>query len=371
MSQPYQPPTDAQGNVRYLFKDHNPYFDDIEILKAAKAARILLRKQARDDDAERQNADDSGQTFRNAVYKVVDRQRQNFSDWKPGEELNFRAQNAMHELREFRDRWGLGGTSRAGSRSNSRAPSRRASATDPVLKAGRESERALGASQLTTDYDAETTALTTQNGATPVDPSEAPSTPTMMGDGPLKSHTFPTPKAAGRDGVFDDDHEPKKPHVLFLDSKNVDGSGRLFDTEGQLAGGPASTAPVTTHQDAARPLTASPEMVQQSLPGESPIVSTPATRIEGLPDRSNDSPTDEILATPRNDDGAALPVTAQMPGEIKRVNADRMTLHPLSNDDEMMPRPSITSNHSELIPEGKGSKRMFKMSKMFSKPLLQ
>jgi hypothetical protein len=50
MSTPYQPPRDpATGQVRYLFSDHNPYFDDIEILKAARAARMLLRKQTMDE----------------------------------------------------------------------------------------------------------------------------------------------------------------------------------------------------------------------------------------------------------------------------------------------------------------------------------
>ena len=137
MSQPFQPPTDAQGNVRYLFKDDNPYFDDIEILKAAKAARVLLRQQAQDIDDERRQPEEYGlDKFRDAVYKVVDRQRQNFSEWKPGENVNARAQVAMNELREFRERWGLSGPSRAGSRSNSRAPSRRASTTDAGLLHG-------------------------------------------------------------------------------------------------------------------------------------------------------------------------------------------------------------------------------------------
>jgi len=127
MAKPYQPPVDKYGNTRYLFQDHNPYFDDIEILKAAKAARLLLREQTKDADAERALSDEHGlDRFRDAVYKAMDKQRQSLADWKPGEELNKRAENAMHELREFRERWGLGG-SRAPSRSGSRAPSRRAS----------------------------------------------------------------------------------------------------------------------------------------------------------------------------------------------------------------------------------------------------
>ena len=142
LAQPYQPPVDAAGRVRYLFKDRNPYFDDLEILKAARAARMLLRKEAQEADDERlasAGADDH--PFRDAVQRVMDRRREmadQWAEWKPGEELNARAQNAMLELREFRDKWGLGSraNSRMGSRSNSRAPSRRAS-TDMVYRPGR------------------------------------------------------------------------------------------------------------------------------------------------------------------------------------------------------------------------------------------
>lgn len=130
INKPYEPPRDALGNVRYLFSDHNPYFDDIEVLKAARAARILLRRQTKDIDAEKaRNAEHGGERFRHTVRKVVDQQRQSLADWKPGEDMHASVQNAMQELREFRDRLasGLpGSTSRAGSR----GPSRRASSTD-------------------------------------------------------------------------------------------------------------------------------------------------------------------------------------------------------------------------------------------------
>ena len=128
MTTPYQPPMDPHtGKVRYLFQEHNPYFDDIEILKAARAARILLRRQTLDMDG---GGTHGREKFRFAVMKVVDQQRQTLADWRPGDELEARAQYAMKELREFRDRWGLSMGSRAGSRVGSRAPSRRNSAAE-------------------------------------------------------------------------------------------------------------------------------------------------------------------------------------------------------------------------------------------------
>ena len=143
MSTPFQPPRDSHGRIHYLFKDHNPYFDDIEILKAARAARMLLRRQTKED--EKALHEEAGrERFRDAVRQAMDRQRQSLADWRPGEDLNNRAHNAMHELREFRERFALGvremsmSGSRSGSRPGSRGPSRRPSTNDASLKAGRE-----------------------------------------------------------------------------------------------------------------------------------------------------------------------------------------------------------------------------------------
>lgn len=128
MTKPYEPPRGPDGKVHYLFQDQNPYFDDIEILKAAKAARILLRRQTKDNEAEAAHHEGAGERLREAVRKVVDQQRQSLADWKPGEEFEAKAQTAMKELREFKDRWGLGmGMMGTGSRANSRGPSRRPS----------------------------------------------------------------------------------------------------------------------------------------------------------------------------------------------------------------------------------------------------
>jgi hypothetical protein len=129
MSQPYQPPRDHAGNVRYLFQDHNPYFDDIEILKAARAARMLLRRQTA-EVAEEEHRDRGAEKerFREVVWRTMHEQRNTLANWAPGEELEARAQNAMKEFRELREKWGLG----------SRAGSRRPSQTDVHMKIGGE-----------------------------------------------------------------------------------------------------------------------------------------------------------------------------------------------------------------------------------------
>ena len=125
---PYQPPKDEDGNIRYLFADQNPYFDDIEVVKAAKAARELLKEQTKDTDLEKER--DAGlerQTFTEAVRRVIEQQRASFATWAPGEQLDMKAQQAMRDLRELRDKWSWNPSSRAGSRANSRGPSRRTS----------------------------------------------------------------------------------------------------------------------------------------------------------------------------------------------------------------------------------------------------
>ncbi len=127
MSTPYVPPLSHDGKPQYLFQDHNPYFDDIEVLKAARAARLLLRRQTKDlTNGHEADGQPARERFRDVVRKAVEQQRHTLATWAPGEELEMKAREAMKELREFRDRWGLGG----GSRSNSRMGSRRTSVTD-------------------------------------------------------------------------------------------------------------------------------------------------------------------------------------------------------------------------------------------------
>lgn len=133
MTTPYQPPRDSSGRIQYLFKDHNPYFDDIEIMKAARAARILLRKQTKEMDTEEPHG---RERLRDTVWKIVDQRRQTLADWNPGEELDARRQLAVEQLRDFKERWGLAGSS--SSRPNSPGPSRRPSMVDAVTRSSSE-----------------------------------------------------------------------------------------------------------------------------------------------------------------------------------------------------------------------------------------
>ena len=127
LSSTYDPPRHADGSVRYLFQDHNPFFRDIEVLKAARAARKLLRAQTRDLAEERAYELEHGrERFSHTVRKAIDHQKQKLDDWAPREQ----ARDAMKDLRD----WGRSmsmqmgmSASRPGSRSNSRAPSRRSS----------------------------------------------------------------------------------------------------------------------------------------------------------------------------------------------------------------------------------------------------
>ena len=133
MTTPYQPPRDSMGRIQYLFQDHNPFFDNIEVMKAARAARLLLRKQTKELDVQ---GLPGRERLRDTVKKIVDQRRQTLAEWNPAEEIDARRQLAVEQIRDFRDRWGIGGG--IGSRSNSRAPSRRASTIEiPTRSTGK------------------------------------------------------------------------------------------------------------------------------------------------------------------------------------------------------------------------------------------
>lgn len=230
--------------------------------------------------------------------------------------------------------------------------------------------------------DKETAAITAQNAhassVSPVDPSEAPSTPTVIGDMPVKSKTFPTPSTPGHDTHVrvqdfespiaprhDVDHDRgKKGHVLFLDTKDIDGTGRLFDNEGEIVQSP-QTARSSVINDGQLlgvggrgDVVASPVSSTFRLPHEhdrqqaastlAPVqlaaplsAHTEGTKVDGLP------------TTSRTEAGDIAPAPAQPPSERDTIDDDQE-------------RPRVERQDTE-IPEGMGSKRMFKMSKMFSK----
>ncbi|WVQ99684.1 hypothetical protein IAU59_006823 [Kwoniella sp. CBS 9459] len=375
MSEPYKPPNNpATGQPHYLFRDHNPYFDDIEILKAAKAARILLRRQTRDIDEEKAHHDGpgAGERLREAVRKVVNEQRQSLADWKPGEELEARAHIAMKELREFRDRWGLGNTSRAGSRGPSRGPSRRPSQNDGLLRCAHKSEE-------------DRTAVTSTAAE-----SEAPSSPTVNGDVPLKSKSYPLPHEPPVDthwdysafpphsaglrseanpsrgtSIAEDDtaqngNERRHAHFAPLQT-DLDGSGRLFVDTGVNA--PASSRDISPNESFSRlprferdtPIVASPVASTIRLPPDtesqshSPVNAKSGSR--GLP---------QIAAPLDEESAAALPMTAREPNEMDHMY-EKAKQHVALNLTSETKR-----KDSEEQPEGTGSRRMFQLSKKFN-----
>ena len=131
----YSPPTNASGQVEYLFSDRNPYLADIEVIRAAREARSRLREETLATDAEMSRVPEHGvDRLREAVRRVVDQQRQSLAAWRPGERIDESVQHAFPELREIRDRWAAGMGSTGKSRPNSRGPSRRSSAHEGMLR---------------------------------------------------------------------------------------------------------------------------------------------------------------------------------------------------------------------------------------------
>ena len=386
LAEPYQPPKDSHGQTRYLFQDENPFFDDVEILKAARAARLLLRRQTKDLDALKTHDENGLVMFRDAVQKVVDRQRQHLADWKPGEELNIRAQIAFNELRDFRDRLSMGMVSRPGSRAGSRAPSRRSSTDFHLGKS--EFTRSFGNDyKLIPGYtDKETADITAMNAAVtaPLSNSPPPSSITAVGDTPAS----PKHKRDEQERA-DNVERGRKGHVLFLDTDAIDGQGRFMDED--LRESPHSaTRSKNTRTASPRGGHLPPAEIKQVAPtstgGDSlapPLeLSTLDTRalspstgasILGAPTVAEpENLAGEGVMTPRDIAGAALPLTAQMPHEIDRsTSRTRQTEEiPLSAlPPHVVAEIEESSPDSLNPPEGTGSRRMFQLSKKFSEHL--
>ncbi|WVN87683.1 uncharacterized protein L203_102871 [Cryptococcus depauperatus CBS 7841] len=383
MSTPYQPPLNKDGSVQYLFQDHNPYFDDIEILKAAKAARILLRKQMKDDE-EAKVTHHEGTTERlvEAVRKVMDQQRQSLAEWKPGEELEARAQGAMRELREFKERWSLGMGNMIGSsnRTDSRGPSRRPS------KEKHHGEK--------------------KNRYVPTS-SEANSSPIVTAGFP-KSKTHPVPNDTRKDKgaisttgdwIHDDinvsyisrpsleeikTEESNKPKPAFA-SLNVDDNDGFekFLGNGTLIESPiASTinlndmsgrSPIksVTPEDSTPPEKQGYQPENGTIPEEDTNITVrPYGRT--LERKANSVPTvginvsspailgETIHPSSNKERNGAFPLSAQEPSEMGYKYAK---IKETVVTDETSGRKSM---EKEVQPEGTGSKRMFQLSKKFN-----
>lgn len=317
---PYQPPRDENGNIRYLFADRNPYFDDIEVVKAAKAARQLLRDQTKDTDLER---DAERQTFTEAVRRKIDQQRASFATWAPGEQLDMRAQQAMRDLREFRDKWSWN-PSRAGSR----APSRRPSFSETNMR-----------NEMAEDRIGEESRIREQ--------SEARSSPTMVGgDVPLpKSKTYPDPASDHNT------HALNQPQVAFA---GLSDPSRERD-------GPIETD--KEHQDEAS-VEGPSDPFKRVAPATVIFTEQGGVR-EGPAHVPEQVPT--IVASPS---ASMVDVRATEPDLAQHATVQRLreeaggkNLHVPDDGDKDQPRPS---GESEVRPEGTGTKRMFQLSKRFS-----
>ncbi|KIR81031.1 hypothetical protein I305_03418 [Cryptococcus gattii E566] len=385
MTKPYEPPRGPNGKAHYLFQDQNPYFDDIEILKAAKAARILLRRQTKDNEAEAVHHEGPGERLREAVRKVVDQQRQSLADWKPGEEFEARAQTAMKELREFKDRWSLG----MGSRVNSRGPSRRPS------------------KEKYHDEEKRRTLLA---------PSEADSSPTMTAEHPPKSKTYPLPNDRAGDVenscILDDGIPSKntnesdvisrhsldgrhaneekglcKHHVCFapLEMKGVDGMGKIFPEAGMTESPNTSTIHlplgrnqgVSSNRSLIEPDSETVAPQTGSHPQNRPIPEEDVTCINRLGDRTIERKSDiaatkpgvpaalesQTVEPPTSEGNEGLPLSAQTPKESGETY-ERTKKHvemAISQGES-----AEKLKEEEIQPEGTGSKRMFQLSKKFN-----
>ncbi|ODN72803.1 hypothetical protein L202_08239 [Cryptococcus amylolentus CBS 6039] len=363
MGTPYAPPRDAEGNVQYLFQDHNPYFDDIEILKAARAARLLLRRQTKDNEDSRfAHHDTAGERLFAAVQKVVDQQRQRAAEWKPAEELEARAQTAMKELREFKDRWGLGMQGRMGSSSRvgSRGPSRRPS---------RERHR---------DEEKQRTLLA---------PSEGTSSPTITAELAPRSKTYPQPGDTLADDAWASRMLADEPQRR--DTFDSEGISR-HSLEHEHGEGRAKHHVAFAHEDGpmygVRGLTESPNastlnITEENAPGKGAVANESGTipgedvTLQGRGrgrtlERTADQPTDaEILAAvsaghglkpaPTNSREETLPLSAQMPDEMAAG-------YETAKKSVALDIPGGKKSTDETQPEGTGSRRMFQLSQKFN-----
>jgi hypothetical protein len=335
ISKPYDPPRDEAGNIRYLFADRNPYFDDIEVVKAAKAARQLLKEQSKDTDLERDA--ERQQTFSEAVRRKIDQQRASFATWAPGEQLDMRAQQAMRDLREFRDKWSWN-PSRAGSR----APSRRPSYSEP--KTGL--------------VDEDTTGIDSRIH----EQSEARSSPTMVnGEVPMpRSKTYPEPNVHS---TTTGEAEYNQTHVAFVGlgdpNKPTRGPIKTDQERDDIAAieGPSDPSKRVVPQSVLFTenggIREGPAHVPDHIPT---IVASPSTSMENVSTRPNEG---ELPPNKQPED--------QLNGTGKPVTDKRLQSLSAPGDGEKdLPRPS---GESEYRPEGTGTKRMFQLSKRFSKSL--
>lgn len=356
IAKPYDPPRDANGNVRYLFRDYNPYFRDIEVLKAARAARKMLRMQSQqiDDENRELDAHPTRDRLVESLRQAMAGPRQSFVHNK-GElvksfahgraEVAQRKATAMKEMRAYGERMGMNFGSRPGSR--------RTSMTDPDIRRQY--------------HDEETAAITAANKliTKPV-PSDAPTSPTLS-EFPFKSTTDPEPNHHAH---FHHDNDDPTATVNSSRRQSFHSAHEAFSHDGH---GPPMTADYTE-----------PILTERMM--ESPVAEPSEPRAE----RTVAKDGQEILSPMPNGhaafgssplDAPAAPFPTSSPFDDE---AESSSPHPATTiNGGMTPRRSFqwaddlpSGSQSPLymprlsmdeeVPPGRGTKRMFKLSKRFN-----
>ncbi|BEI93363.1 uncharacterized protein CcaverHIS019_0509910 [Cutaneotrichosporon cavernicola] len=356
ITKPYEPPRDSDGNVRYLFRDYNPYFREIEVLKAARAARKLLRAQTQQIDEELRDLDTHPTYDRlvESIRQAMAGPRQSFAHNKEElanrfahgrAEVAHRGATAMKEMRAYGERIGMNFSSRPGSR--------RTSMTDPDVRRYYNDE--------------ETAAITAANKliTKPV-PSDAPTSPTLS-EFPVKSHTYPI---TSHNGPFHHDDDPtttvtssrRQSFHSAHEALSHDGHGPQITAE---YGEPMITERMVESPDAdPKTVDDGPEKEgQQSHSFLSPT-SRGSSASKTLPVDGPSAPFPK--SSPFGDEGA---LSSAHGGLMPNGGATpRRSFHwqddlPSGSQSPLyMPRMSM----DEEVPPGRGTRRMFKLSKRFN-----
>ncbi|GMK55205.1 hypothetical protein CspeluHIS016_0202610 [Cutaneotrichosporon spelunceum] len=354
VTKPYEPPRDADGNVRYLFRDHNPYFREIEVLKAARAARKLLRAQTQQIDDENRDLDahPTYDRLMESIRSAMAGPRQTFAHNKEElanrfahgrAEVAHRGSTAMKEMRAYGERIGMNFGSRPGSR--------RTSMTDPDNRYHYRDE--------------ETATITATNKliTKPV-PSDAPTSP-RLSEFPVKSQTY---SQTGHNGPFHHEDDDTTTTVNSSRRQSFHSAHEALSHDGH---GPPMTAeyneriisermvespdvdlkaveetPEREGQDDPFPTPNGP-LVSKSLPADRPSAPFPKYSPFGDETASN-SAHGGMMAN-----GGATP---------RRSFHWQDDLQSGSQSPLYMPRMSM----DEEVPPGRGTRRMFKLSKRFN-----
>lgn len=157
------------------------------------------------------------------------------------------------------------------------------------------------------------------------------------------------------DGVYvrDTAYETEEHHVMFLDTQDIDGTGRL-----SLDNHDRTSSPAEAH----RP--------KERLLGDAPMMESPNTSSVNLPREPLDGFRGErrdSFEGPRNKGEEPLPVSAETPQEMERSSAAELDGSGMNEKKEENGLLAARLERKEsIVPEGKGTKRLYQLSKRFS-----